>query len=114
MFELGRRTSMASSAAPDIGVRFHVVEHCRRDQRSNASRGGSAFILAGDQRTLQIQDHLADEILHALGVHLHTRVYGEHLETVQVPGNVDQLLAEVGVRRKPDAFLPEPNGKRLD
>ena len=80
----------------EVGVGFHAIETSRFDELRNTLPRGGTLVVAGKQYVLAIESDWADEILHAVGIHLHTTVLEKHLETVSVPGNIDPLLAEAG------------------
>ena len=82
-----------------VGVRFDGVQLAGFNERGHACPSMAALIMPRKKCILAIEGYRADGVFDRIGVHLDTAIGQEDLQTIPVPVDVGELLAEAGFCR---------------
>ena len=79
-----------------VGVRVDSVQLAGFYERCHAGPGVAALVMSREERVLAIQGDGPDGVFDGVGVHLDTAIGQEDLQTIPVPVDIAELLAEAG------------------
>ena len=80
----------------EIGEGLNAVDFAGFDQRGDAAPGGTAFVMAGEERVFAIEGDGADQVFDPVAVDLDAAVGQEGLQPFPVVMDVGQLFAQPG------------------